>query len=297
MVQQSFQKITEHIYLIPGENKGRFPFSHSVLIIDDETVLIDTGCGIDTLKHLREEYEIDYVINSHTHIDHIAGNWVFQDKPLIVPEEGFASRGSLVKLSQRFVNEQLAPLWIKFAKEVLKVQDCKPTSSYNAQTTFSFGEVKLKPIYTPGHTIDHYCFLEENEEILFSFDYDLTSFPWYGHQLPESNLPVFRSSVKMLKGLSPKIVVSSHKGIITEDIDARFDAFYKQLDKRNERILSLLGREKTIEQLVDQAPIYGKFPYVEQLLRYWEASMITKHLEELERDGRVQRCGDSYIRS
>jgi len=234
------------------------------------------------------------VINSHTHIDHIAGNWVFQDKPLIVPDEGIASRGSLVKLSQRFVSKQLAPLWRKFAREVLGVRDCEQTESYNEQTIFSFGKVTLTPIYTPGHTIDHYCFLEESERILFSFDYDLTSFPWYGHR--ESNLPDFRSSVKMLKALSPKIVVSSHKGIITKDIDARFDAFYRKLDERNEKILALLESEHTVEQLVEHAPIYGKFPYVEQLLRYWEASMITKHLEELEKDGRVQRDGDSYSR-
>ncbi len=293
MVQASLQQVAEHMFLIPGGNNGRFPFSHSILVVDEETVLIDTGCGIETLQQIKREYDIDYVINSHTHIDHIAGNWVFKDKPLIVPEEGFASRGSLVKLSQRFVNEELAPLWRKFAREVLQVRDCEPSDSYNAQRTFSFGEVSLKPIYTPGHTIDHYCFLEENERILFSFDYDLTSFPWYGHR--ESNLPDFRSSVERLKTLSPKIVVSSHKGIITEDIGARFDAFYNKLDERNERILTLLGGGKTIEQLVDLAPIYGKFPYVESLLRYWEASMISKHLKELEKNGRVQRSGERYV--
>jgi glyoxylase-like metal-dependent hydrolase (beta-lactamase superfamily II) len=287
--------VANHIYLIPGGNNGRFPYSHSVLIVDDKIVLIDTGCGINTLQQLRKEYDIDYVINSHTHIDHISGNWVFQDKPLFVPEEGSAFRGSLVKLSQRFVSDELAPLWRQFAREVLKVQDREPTDSYNEQTTFRFGTVTLKPIHTPGHTIDHYCFLEERERILFSFDYDLTSFPWYGHR--ESDLADFRTSVKKLKALSPEIVVSSHKGIITEDIPGRFDAFYQQLDKRNERILALLGDGKTVTELVDHAPIYGKFPYVESLLRYWEASMIEKHLEELERDGRVQKHGDHYRRS
>ena len=294
MVQQNLQQVTDQIYLIPGGNNGRFPYSHSVLIIDRKTVLIDTGCGIETLQQLREEYDVDFVINSHTHIDHISGNWVFQDKPLFVPEEGFVFRGSLVNLSLRFVNEELAPLWRKFAREILKVQDCEPTDSYNEQTPFNLGEVTLTPIHTPGHTIDHYCFLEERDKILFSFDYDLTSFPWYGHR--ESNLSEFRTSVKRLKALSPKIVVSSHKGIITEDIPARFDAFYKQLEKRNERILSLLEVGKTVAELVDYAPIYGKFPYVESLLRYWEASMITQHLEELEREGRVRRSSDRYIK-
>jgi glyoxylase-like metal-dependent hydrolase (beta-lactamase superfamily II) len=179
--------------------------------------LIDTGCGIETLKQLKKEYDVSYIINSHTHPDHSAGNWVFNDRPIYIPEEEFNSGGDAVALSERFAGKKLARVWQKFAKEVMGFKNCRPTYSYNEQSIFNFGNITFKPIYTPGHTKDHYCFYEQRERILFSFDYDLTSFPWYGHR--ESSLPEFRESLKKLKALSPKVVVSSHRGIITENID------------------------------------------------------------------------------
>lgn len=294
MVKKHLEQITEHVFLVNGNNRGRFPFAHSIFIQGDETVLIDTGCGIDILKELKAEYRIDFVINSHSHIDHCAGNWIFQGKPMYVPAEGFTSSGNLVALSERFVSKQLASIWRSFAREAVHFSDFRPTHNYTEQDSFDLSTVKLTPIYTPGHTCDHYCFFEKQKGILFSFDYDLTSFPWYGHK--ESNLVEFRASVKKLQRLSPKIVVSSHRGIITENIDDQFEAFVDKLDERSERIFRLLKHKQTIKQLVDQAPIYGKFPYAEPLLRYWEEQMIRKHLKELAQKGRIQQQGKFYFR-
>jgi len=91
--------------------------------------------------------------------------------------------------------------------------------------------------------------------------------------------------------------VSSHKGIIADNIDAEFDKFQRRIDEREEKILSLLENEKTIDQLVECAPIYGRFPYAKSLLHYWEGQMIRKHLGRLELDGKVKRLGNLYIKT
>jgi len=288
------EAITDNIFLVKGKNEGRFPYSHSILILDEDLVLIDTGCGIRILKQLKRKYDVSYVINSHTHPDHSAGNWVFKDRPLYVPEEGLNTSGNVVALSKRFVSRKLTQVWQGFAKKQMKFKDCRPTDSYSRRTVFNFGKTTLQPVYTPGHTKDHYCFIEPRERILFSFDYDLTSFPWYGHR--ESSIPQFRESVKKLRALSPQVVVSSHRGIITRNIDAEFDKFYRIIDERSERILSLLESEKTIDQLVEFAPIYRNFRYVEPLLRYWEGQMIKKHLKQLKTTQKVRRHRNSYLR-
>lgn len=294
MEYKKLEAITDRIFLVQGKNKGRFPYSHSILILDKDIILVDTGCGIETLKKLKKKYDVSYVVNSHTHPDHSAGNWVFKGTPIHVPEEGFETSGDLVALSRRFVNEELAQEWRKFVKETMNFKNCRPTDCYNSRTTFKFGKTTFKPVYTPGHTKDHYCFYEPRKRILFSFDYDLTSFPWYGHR--ESSIPEFRESIKKLKLLSPKIVVSSHRRIIAENIDAEFNRFYEILSKRDEKILSLLGNGKTVDQLVEYAPIYGKFSYAESILRYWESEMIKKHLEELEIGGKIEKYGKTYMK-
>ena len=297
MISKRFQleALTDCIYLIKGENISSFPPSYSILIRDEEVVLIDTGCGIQNLKKIKKEYGIDYVINSHAHPDHAAGNWVFEGSPIHVPEEVFEVSGNIAALAEIFSSKELAPVTQGYMRDLWGFKDCRPTESYNERAVFRFGKTTLEPIYTPGHSKDHYCLYESNERILFSFDYDLTLFPWYG--LKESSILEFRESVRKLKALSPKVVVSSHRGTVTEDIAAEFDRFCRRIDARGEKILSLLDSAKTIEQLVELAPIYGSFPYMEPLLRFWEAQMIGKHLEQLEINGKVKRHGDSYIRS
>jgi len=285
MKHEEIEFVTDKVFLVKGKNEGRFPYSHSILISDGKTVLIDTGCGIEILKRLKREYKIDFVINSHTHPDHSAGNWVFRDKPIYVPEEGFSTSGDIKALSERLVSKDLASTWRRFVREYMGFKSCRPSLTYDERTVFDFGKTTLESIYTPGHTRDHYCFYERKEEILFSFDYDLSSFPWYGHE--ESSIPEFEESVNKLRALFPKIVVSSHKGVITENIPAEFEKFRKILDERDEKILSLLQNEKTIDQLVRCAPIYGKFPYAESLLQYWEKQMIKKHVERLTIAGKV----------
>ncbi len=293
---EKVREVTDNIYLVKGKGGGRFPYSFSILILDEVKVLIDTGCGVDVLRKLRKKYDVDLVINSHTHPDHSAGNWLFKGKPIYVPEEGFPTSGDLKALSERFTEPGwLAEYWIGFVTKVMGIKNCRPTESYNEKTVFKFGDTVLLPIHTPGHTRDHYCFYEPNERILFSFDYDLTSFgPWYGHR--ESSIEETRRSIERIKSLRPRIVVSGHRGVVVGDLEAEFDAFQMKIDERSERILRLLGRGRSIEQLVDAAPIYGGFPYAEPLLRYWEKVMIEKHLEELERKGKVKREGEVYFR-
>ena len=63
------EEVTDGIYLVLGANKGRFPWSHSILAAGDINVLFDTGTKPDVfwanLKklHLRLD-EVDIVVLS-----------------------------------------------------------------------------------------------------------------------------------------------------------------------------------------------------------------------------------------
>ena len=289
------EALTDCIYLIKGENISNFPPSYCILILDEEVVLIDTGCDIENLKQLKKKYGVDRVINSHSHPDHAAGNWVFEGKPIHVPEQGYEVSGDVAALAEIFSCKELARTTQGYMRDLWGFRDCKPTARYNERTIFQFGKTTLKPVYTPGHSRDHYCFYEPKKGILFSFDYDLTLFPWYG--LRESSITEFKESVSKLKALSPRVVASSHRGIIARDINAEFDRFCQRIDNRGEKILALLESGRTLEQLVECSPIYGSYPYMEPLLRFWETQMVSKHLEQLETAGRVNRRGDCYVRS
>jgi len=279
-----FELISDQIYLIRGENDGRFPYGHSVLILeqDKKGTLLDTGCGIDILRNLKQKFLITRIINSHTHPDHCAGNWVFNDTTpeIWVPKEGFLSAGNLMLLSARFTEQgRLAKYWRKLVHGEMNFRDFLPSKAYNESTSFQIGEISLRPVYTPGHTHDHYCFYEPAQKIMFTFDIDFAAFgPWYGHR--ESSISEFKSSLEKIKKFDIGTIVSGHKGIIREHIKEHIEEYYDKFEERENKILDLWQKTPDIKKLVDMAPIYGSYPYGEPLLRFWEEQMIIKHLEE-----------------
>jgi glyoxylase-like metal-dependent hydrolase (beta-lactamase superfamily II) len=288
------QKITETIFLIEGENRGKFPFSHSVLIKDDVCGLIDTGCGLEQLKKIHA-LSPDIILNSHSHIDHTSGNWYFPHTPLVVPQQEYEFNGNLTLLSERYVNRELASSWRKFVTKVSIFKDAEPTRPYDDGDIFDFGTTSLEAIHTPGHCLGHHCFFEREERVLFSSDIDLTRFgPWYGNE--ESDIDQFLQSIERVRALCPEILLSAHSGMIQEDIDSNLVKFAQIIEHREEKIYSFLTKERTVEEIVDEAFIYRKFPYYTRLLRYWEGVMVLKHLHRLIKKGLVMRTDRGYRR-
>ena len=69
------------VRFIPGENKGRYPFCHSVYI-EEEGILIDPSSDRKRLERLRAEEGVKAVWLSHWHEDHFMHLDLFDDLPL-----------------------------------------------------------------------------------------------------------------------------------------------------------------------------------------------------------------------
>lgn len=286
--------IPPHLWLVEGEDGGRFPFAHAVLIRDDVTALIDSGPGFVRLGAVRREAPPDIIIATHSHIDHTAGNWLFPDTPLWGPRESFDSLGRIGPLARRIVSPELNHQWQLYARRCVGMRDRPPTDAYGDGHRFSFGHITLEAIHCPGHCADSYCLWEPNHGVLLAADIDFTSFgPWYG--TAESDIDQFEESIRRVWALRPRVVVSSHCGVITEGIDDRFEAFLAIFGQRDERLLTYLaGQPRTFDEIVDAALIYRNHPRDLAILRYFESQMIAKHLARLEAGGQVQRVDGRY---
>jgi glyoxylase-like metal-dependent hydrolase (beta-lactamase superfamily II) len=280
----SLTEIIPGLYMLPGEEEGRFPYSHSFLIEGDTWALVDTGAGIQRLRRLREALGpvLDLVIVSHSHPDHTAGDWLFAGLPLYAPRSGAGSLGRLEALSERFVEPgPLACSWLRFIRQHMSFQDAPPTHTFDDGHTFDLGNgIELVAVHTPGHTADHTCFFEPTHGVLLSFDIDLTTFgPWYGHR--ESDIAQFKDSIRRVMELDPRVIVSSHKGIIRDDIQEHLARFMAVFDWREARIRELLKAGYSTQDIVDLSPIYGGRPYMPDIMLYWEEQMVCKHIEVL----------------
>lgn len=291
------EEVDRGIYLVHGHNRGRFPFSHSVLVDDERRVLFDTGCGEGAIEELKRLFDIDLVVNSHTHADHFSGNGSFSGVELLAPEPFWGMLADLESLSLRLAGGgEASRQWLFLVRDILGHRPVVPTCSYRDGDVIDCGRHEFRAVHTPGHTADHYCFWEAGSGILLSFDFDLTSFgPWYGHA--ESDLDALRVSLSELRGLGPRTVISSHRLPVTCDIDEEFGAFEAVIDRRAEEIIGLVGEEPvTCEELADLSPIYGMRGSTFALYRYFESRMIEKHLDEGVRDGFLWKDPDGLYR-
>jgi len=288
--------ITKRLNLVVGFNRGRFPSGHAFLVKDEVCALIDSGCGIEIMENVRDAFPIDLIINSHGHPDHCAGNWLWPDVPLYAPQEGMGTHGRLSKLARRFFGDSpLADMWPEWIRKMMGFQDRAATHFFGNGHVFDFGDLKLHAVHTPGHTADHYCFLEPKNGILLSFDIDLTPFgPWYGNL--ESDLTQLRQSLAAVQLLEPKTIATSHSEIFQEDMGGALQSYAAVLDARNDAILRLIkDGVATRNSLIESAPIYGRYPYVPHLLRWFEGRMLDLHVEEMIVDGRIRREYDGTL--
>jgi glyoxylase-like metal-dependent hydrolase (beta-lactamase superfamily II) len=277
---ESLVPIIPGLSLVSAENNGRFPYAHSLLVEGTARVLIDTGCGERALDALRRKWHVDYIIASHSHPDHTALNWKFNGTPIYAPAYTADTFGDFERLSVRFVGQELASEWRALIRATTNFQSALPTHTYATEHVFDFGKVKLGAIHTPGHTADHMCLFEPTYGVLLAFDIDLTSFgPWYAN--PESDPSAFEDSIRRVMALAPRVLVSSHKGVITDDIPARLQRYLDVIAARDRLLLDLLPHVRTLDDLVDLSPFYHGYPYAPRLMRYWETQMIRKHLARL----------------
>lgn len=131
------------------------------LVIDETTnqaVLIDAGGDYELVKSQAEKHnvEIKALLNTHGHMDHIAGDYDLQQNG--------------IKVYAHKDDEFL----FKSIKEYLKMvgmpdyEEPKIDEYIEEDQELTFGNLKFKVVHTPGHTPGGVCFLIEDK--LFAGD-------------------------------------------------------------------------------------------------------------------------------
>jgi glyoxylase-like metal-dependent hydrolase (beta-lactamase superfamily II) len=157
------EEIQQDIYLLEGEGKG----SHNYLVrAAYRNVLIDSGLDQNFL-YLQEQLlslglkvrDIDLVINTHEHLDHIGANRYFQETSFIAAHRFAATK---ITLEDHYVtlycsgDRNEVPLRVHLWLE--------------NRSLFDLGSHTLEVIHTPGHTSGSICIYEFKTKALFSGD-------------------------------------------------------------------------------------------------------------------------------
>lgn len=281
------QKIADNIKLLEAENNGRYPYSNSLIITDEEWGIIDTCPGQSALALVPVE-KISVVLNTHFHLDHTANNNLFNnarfyihhlDAEVLSSPEVFKRHTGFDYYEQlgKYILEtgnSLSPFGIN---DFIRLQD---------GDEILIGNTRVKTLHTPGHCAGHCSFYFPKEDILFSGDIDLTSFgPWYGNRI--SNIDQFIASIQKIMEINPSCLVTSHTGIVRERIKDKLLEYLQVIESRDEIITALLSEPKNLEQIVAGKPFFRRYPQPEKIYLHFERQMVKKHLDRLLTLGRI----------
>jgi glyoxylase-like metal-dependent hydrolase (beta-lactamase superfamily II) len=284
----------QNIYFLEGDRKGNYPFSNSLLV---GGVLIDTGISGSRLRKIKKQFQIDTVVLSHWHEDHVSGNNIFQNLNFLchemdkIPIEDIEQMLPYYKVEGTKAGEEFKVLFDLFGmKNTTVSRFIKDNEIINIDEN-----LLLKVSHTPGHTAGHCSFIELHSKIAFFGDMDLTRFPYYA--TIDSDLKDYENSIEKLKALEAEIAVVGHKEPVfgKQEIQNELDNFKGIIHKRDERLLANFSEKIPIQpiDLKGKNLIYKKYNHTFEIIS--GLVMIEKHFDKFLKNGLITREADGFI--
>ena len=289
-----FKQVFDNIYMLSTAETGTFPSSYSFYIDDKVKTLIDTPLDKEFVN-LFDNRPLDRIINTHFHKDHSGCNHLFPFAEVYAHPLDTPAMESAHVFSDYYGFNNPAHLAMKelFIQWLNNYSSSHITGYIEDGQIIDLGKTKLEVIHTPGHTPGHCVFYIREQGILFSGDIDLTSFgPWYGNVV--SNVDDLIESIKKVINLNPKVILSGHKGVITNNVAARLKKYLDKVYENEEKILTALSAKPlTINELTNCKIIYGRWGKPTMMFAYFEQLSLERHLERLIKLDLVRKHDDS----
>ncbi len=187
----------------------------SYLIVGQkQALLFDTGMGIADIRKVvsRLTSRPVVVLNSHTHDDHVGGNWQFN--PIFGMDTAFTRENA--KGSTADAQAEIAPGEIcgnlprAFDPKTYRTKPWHVSFFIHDGFRIKLGGRTVEVIATPGHTPDSIALIDRENKLLFTGDTYYPAPIWLYR--PETDLAGYEKSIARLAALAPEVntVLGAH---------------------------------------------------------------------------------------
>lgn len=249
---------------VPDENPMHPDFTNIYLVGEGQALTIDSGEAMDRYRWMLKGYlaatekaEIAIAAITHHHADH-SGNlkWV---------REGFGAEILAPRNALPLLKGRLPRTGVKVLSD---------------GQVFELGKgVRLRAMFTPGHSVDSVCYYLEDQGVLFTGDTLLGSSTTTVHDLAQ-----YRASLKLLLKLPHLKVICPGHGKLVYDPRERLEGLVKHRDMRERQIVEALREGGPATSWEIMLKLY---PEIDKRLRRAADNNVRAHLDQLEAEGRL----------
>jgi glyoxylase-like metal-dependent hydrolase (beta-lactamase superfamily II) len=187
----------------------QFQETISYLIVGERgALLFDTGLGVVPIHPVVEELTSlpVRVLNSHTHYDHVGGNWEFAD--ILARDTPYTRANQRGFPHEELAGEVAAESFCGAPPPALDTamfytRSWKATRTVADGDTIDLGGRVLRVVAVPGHTPDAVALLDSARGLLWTGDTYYDAPVWL--YVPETDLDAYERSIDRLTQLAPSL--------------------------------------------------------------------------------------------
>jgi len=159
------ERISEEIYVFTSDLYAQV--TAGVIVTSEGAVVVDTLPFPQETRELlffvqERGLRVPFVINTHSHADHVNGSYLFEEADLVAHRH---CRAILRRHGERVLEEAKAE-----TPELAEVQLRLPSITFDQELTLRLGDRTMRLIHLPGHAPDLIGVYVEEDKILFAGD-------------------------------------------------------------------------------------------------------------------------------
>lgn len=252
---------------VPDENPMHPMYTNMYVVEGERRMVIDSGEALDRYRWMLRGYlaaggseEVSLLAITHHHFDH-AGNLQWANEHLKCP---VALPESSVKLLKGKLPKDASQLRILEDGEVIDLG----------------AGVRLRVLFTPGHTPDSVCYYLEDEGVLFTGDTMLG-----GSTTTVSDLAAYLRSLRMLADLPNLQTICPGHGPVMSDARKRLLDVVAHREARDRQILDALAEGEAMAAWDIMLKVY---PGLDERLRRAATGNVVTHLKAMQSEGQLR---------